>query len=93
MSGKKLTTKQVVILFIATTADFIWMIAPAWVVLFGAIILGPVDGALGKQYGFFLTIALAISVYMLWAPIAQSISTPLIQKLAKRIGATGDKRR
>lgn len=92
MNGTELTTKQIVILLAAAFAEFIWICLPGYVItIVAGLISAPVDGALGKQYGFLLMLALSMAVTLLWAPTALKVSGPLIKKLAKRIGVTRDK--
>lgn len=92
MNPKTMTTKQILILLAAALAEFIWICLPGYVITIVAGIYGaPTDGALGKEYGFLLLLALTAAVTLLWAPTALKVSGPLIKKLAKRIGATRDK--
>lgn len=92
MNGTELTTKQIVILLAAAFAEFVWIGLPGYMITIASGAIGmSLDGALGKQYGFFLMLALAVAVTLLWSPTALKISAPLVKKLAKHIGATRDK--
>lgn len=88
MDGPNRTTKQLVILAIASVLDLFWICLPAYVVFFVGSAVGPADGALGKQWGILLLFALCVVTMLAWTPTAEKVSRPLIKKLAKRIGAT-----
>jgi hypothetical protein len=77
------------IMLAAVVLDYLWLALPGWALLVGGAVYGSIDGALGKQYGLFLAIALGIAATMLWAPWASKISLPLIRKLAQRLDVTG----
>lgn len=85
------TTKQFVILSAAFIADLIWCCLPGYAVAVAGGFITPADGALGKGWGFFLLLALAIAATLLWIPTAEKISAPLVKKLAKRLGVIRDK--
>lgn len=92
MDPKNMTTKQIVILLAAALAEFVWICLPGYIItIMAGIYDTPMDGALGKEYGFLLLMALTAAVTLLWAPTALKVSKPLVKKLAKRLGVTGDK--
>ena len=85
-----LTTKQLTILLSAALVEFIWVCLPGCALAFVATLIdAPSDGALGKQYGLFLMLAIGLTVTLLWAPTALNVSGPLMKKLIRRICGTG----
>lgn len=87
----KLTNKQLLILMVASVLDMIWICLPGWAALAVGSFIGPLDGALGKQWGIFLLFALSVALMIAWLPTATKISAPLIKRLAKRIGVMSEK--
>jgi hypothetical protein len=83
--------KQFVIMLAAMIADFVWLYTPMLLFLIFVAPLGSLDGALGEGFGFVLIIVIGVCLTRLWSPLAWKISAPLIEKLAKRIGVTGEK--
>lgn len=92
MNGAKFETgKQFWIMLGATLADIIWcsFLGVGLFLLLGS--WSSWDGALGRDSGFWLTLAVACGGNLLWTPVAVRLSTPVIKKLAKRIGVTSGK--